>query len=435
MADFAQAAVALEPAEAPTWLRPVNERGRKQWRAQPFPTRKTEAWKYTSLKDLRETYLRWPQPAAPAGLEKWVAIPGLSSCRVVFVNGYFSPELSSGELPSGVELVRFAEADDAQRQRIEKLLGSIADGKEHLFAALNESWLRDGLYLRVAQNTRVETPIQVVALTTADEQEFTVQERLLVDLERGAEATVIEQFTSTDQRQNSFTNGITEIELGANARLTHYRLHMEQEHALHIGGVHVNLERDATLDSFMMALGSTLQRVDVVVNHRGSGAHCELNGMYLPTGEQHVDFHTCIEHRVPHCTSNEVFRGIIGDKARAVFNGRIHIHPDAQQTQAQLSNKNLLTSRDAEVDTKPELEIYADDVKCAHGATVAQLDTALLHYLRARGISAEEAAVMLKFGFINELLLGLKHEPVRDWLQQSVEGMFADRAELARHLP
>ena len=232
----------------------------------------------------------------------------------------------------------------------------------------------------------------------------------------------------------SFTSGVTELKLEANAKLHHYRLHEESGEAIHIGAVHARLERDANLDSFHLALGSRLKRVDVVVHHAGPGAHADLNGVYLPRGDEHIDYHTTIEHAVPHCTTDEVFRGIVGDKATAVFNGRIHIHPDAQKTRAELSNRNLLTSTEAEVNTKPELEIYADDVQCAHGATVARIDDLALHYLRTRGVSRDEAEVMLSFGFINELIDGMALEPLREYLRPLLAKRFARDDTLARHL-
>jgi Fe-S cluster assembly protein SufD len=203
---------------------------------------------------------------------------------------------------------------------------------------------------------------------------------------------------------------------------------------MHIGGVHARLEKDSTLNSFHLALGSELKRIDIVVDHQGPGAHCEMNGIYLLRGKEHVDYHTCIEHAVPHCTSDEVFRGIIDDQASAVFNGRIHIHPDAQKTNAQLSNKNLLLSARAEVNTKPELEIYADDVQCAHGATVAQLDPETLHYLRTRGVPRDEAEVMLSYGFINEVIEKIHLEALRDFLRPLLARRFARDPSLTRHL-
>ncbi len=424
MAAFTQQAAELQPQGLP-WLSEFNQRGRARWKVTPFPSRKTENWKYTSLQALADgSYLRWPQ-ARGAELSKQVdAIVGLEACALVFVNGVFMPSLSCRTLPEGVECVRFSQADEAQQAAILAHLGSIADSEKHLFAALNDSWLEEGVYLRVAGNAQVSTPIYIHHITAAEAENFVVNPRLLLHVERGAEATVVEHFSSTEEAQNCFVNAVTEVQLDANARLTHYHLHLEEEHTLHIGGVHVNLERDAALNSFMASFGATLQRSDVVIKHRGEGAHCGLNGIYLPNHHHLVDFHTCIEHIAPHCTSHEVFRGIIGDHGKAVFNGRIHIHPHAQKSAADLSNKNLLTSHNAEVDTKPELEIYADDVKCSHGATVAQLEEKALYYLQSRGVPRERAEMMLSFGFINELLGQLPHVPVRDYLTPLVAALF-----------
>ena len=203
---------------------------------------------------------------------------------------------------------------------------------------------------------------------------------------------------------------------------------------MHIGSTHVDLTRDSQYNAFHLGLGTRLTRNDIVVNHNVGGSHCELNGVYIPQNQQLLDFHTCIEHKVPHCTSNEVFRGIMNDKARAVFNGRIHIHPQAQKTLAELSNKNLLLTNTAEIYTKPELEIYADDVKCAHGATVAQLEEKAMFYMQSRGISKKEAEVMLSFGFINELLEALPHEDIALVLRPLLAHRFGRDQSLSRHL-
>ena len=189
--------------------------------------------------------------------------------------------------------------------------------------------------------------------------------------------------------------------------------------------MHARLGDRSTLNTFHMALGSVLKRIDLVVDHVGQGAHCEANGVYLPRGQEHIDYHTCMEHRVPNCTSSETFRGIVGGEATAVFNGRIHIHAKAQKTKAELSNRNLLTSNRAEVNTKPELEIYADDVQCAHGATVAQLDDMSLHYLRSRGVSRVDALMMLSTGFINEVIDSVRCEALRVYLQALLAQRFA----------
>src|SRR5690606_13001706 len=227
-------------------------------------------------------------------------------------------------------------------------------------------------------------------------------------------------------------NSLSELVVGDNAELHHYRLNLEEENLLHLGGVHVNLLRNARLRGFALAQGSRLKRIDYQVNHRGPGADLNLQGIYLPRNNQMVDYHTNVQHCVPYCTTNEIFRGIIGDTAHAVFNGRIHIHPDAQKPLAELSNRNLLTSDKAEVDTKPELEIYADDVKCAHGATISQLDMTAMYYLQSRGLSATQARTMLSMGFINELLQELPQEAVRDYLQQHLQDYFAGLQSCAR---
>jgi Fe-S cluster assembly protein SufD len=207
-------------------------------------------------------------------------------------------------------------------------------------------------------------------------------------------------------------------------------LNLEHESAAHVGAVHVNLMRDAVFNGFTVAEGSKLKRLDYQLNHCGQGASLNFDGVYLARHDQLVDYHTCIEHRVPHCTSQQAFRGIVGDKAKAVFNGRIHIFQDAQKTLAEMNNRNLLTSDTAEINTKPELEIYADDVKCAHGATISQLDDTALYYLQSRGICPSQARMMLSFGFINELLSGLPVEDVKLWLENWLRNRFSENRSL-----
>jgi Fe-S cluster assembly protein SufD len=425
--DFVDAALALGAATSPPpWLGDLRARGADAWRGQTLPTRKTETLRYTSLRKLeRGDYLQQPDSAcANAASSSIYAIPGLDACTIVFTNGHFSPRLSSTAFPEGVELIRFAEANAAESTTIRQYLGTVSRSRDHLFAALNESWLADGLFLRVSKNTRVDVPFHFVWLSETRKVPFSFSQRLLVVMEEGSHAVVVEHFCSDAGQQNCFANGITEIILNADANLTHYRLQLEEAHAIHIGGVHANLGRGAHLDSFHIGMGSTLKRVDAVVNHVGEGAHCRLNGIYLPRLSEHVDYHTCVEHIARGCTTEENFRGIVSGNARAVFNGRILIHKDAQKSAARLSNKNLLTSPGAEVDTKPELEIYADDVQCAHGATVARLDENARHYLLSRGIDPADAEVLLSFGFINELVDQLGHEALRNYLRPAIRGLF-----------
>jgi Fe-S cluster assembly protein SufD len=419
-------------AAAPDWLRERQAGGRAAWADCDFPTRKTEAWKYTSLHALRQDFsVIEPSPVSAA--ELGLDTPALGACKLVFVDGYLRDDLSTMDVPEGIKLVRFADADAGQAQQISSQLGSAVDASKHMFANLNDAALADGVFMQVEANARVDEPIHLVWLTSARQTAFTVNQRLLVVLGTNSSARLVEQFGCAG-KGSAFTNGITELVLGDGAHLYHHRLHLEDAGAMHIGGVHARLSKDSTLNSFHLALGSELKRIDIVVDHQGPGAHCELNGIYLLRGKEHVDYHTCIEHAVPHCTSDEVFRGIIDDQASAVFNGRIHIHRDAQKTNAQLSNKNLLLSAQAEVNTKPELEIYADDVQCAHGATVAQLDPETLHYLRTRGVPSEEAEVMLSYGFINEVVEKIQLEALRDYLRPLLASRFSRDPGLTRHL-
>ncbi len=433
MSDFMQQPLDSAAARAPAWLQEWMAQGRERWSASTWPSRKTEAWKYTSLRALERPYST-PDAADGAAAELAARLPDLGGHRLVFVDGRYRPELSGGTLPAGVELVHFAAAEAQQAERIRARLGQAAPGDGALFTALNDAALVDGLYLEIAAGAEVGEPLHVAWITGRQDSAFSVNQRLLVVCGANSRARVVEHFAAVDGDQAVFTNGVTELLLDAGARLEHYRLHLEEGAATHVGGVFAHLSDSATLDGFHLALGSALKRVDVGVEHRGQGAHCRLNGIYLPRGEEQVDYHTCVQHVVPHCTTDEVFRGIVADRARAVFNGRIHIHPDAQKTRAELSNRNLLTSADAEVNTKPELEIYADDVQCAHGATVAQLDATSLHYLRSRGISRAEAEVMLSFGFINELLDELRCEALTGYLRPLLARRLAGDAALSRHL-
>src|SRR5690606_4876667 len=261
--------------------------------------------------------------------------------RLVFVNGRLDAAASS-ELPAEVQF--FTQADDQARALIQTHLGKVVEGDQHLFAQLSNALASDGVLLHLPRNARLQKPLYLVHLSTPTATPSLAQTRLLVVLDEGASAQVIEHYVSSEQEQNGWVNNLTELVLGDNSELHHYRLHLEEEHLLHIGGVHAQLARSARLRAFTLAQGSQLKRLDYQINHRGPGADLNLQGIYLPRNQQLVDYHTDVQHLVPHCTTQEIFRGIIADEAQAIFNGRIHIHPDAQKTLAELSNKNLLTS-------------------------------------------------------------------------------------------
>ncbi|MDT8429778.1 MAG: Fe-S cluster assembly protein SufD [Pseudomonadales bacterium] len=435
MNDFQQQALQLAAHQhSPQWLQVLRTEGARTWLHAAWPDRKTELWKYTSLNHLQQQHFKqwavndnswqdklWQEKKSQVNL-----IP-MEATRLVFVNGQLDSELSTS-LPEEVSL--FSQADAAAQTLITRHLGQIQNTERNLFAALSNAWVEEGVLLHVPANVKLSKPLYVVHIATATAEAAVSSQRLLLVLDAGAEACVIEHYLSTAEPQNGFLNTLTEISLGDNASLYHSRISLEQEALLHIGGVHANLGRDSSLTGFTLAEGSQLKRIDYQINHRDSGAQYQLDGVYLARNSQFVDYHVNVEHCAPHCTTSEVFRGIVGDSARAVFNGRIHIHKNAQKTLAELSNRNLLTSDRAEIDTKPELEIYADDVRCAHGATISQLDSTAMYYLQSRGISRRQARVMLSFGFINELLYAIPQPEVQDYLQQHLTALFAEGESL-----
>ncbi len=419
-----QAVTALVDSDRPEWLVQRQAEGLAQFQKTPWPTRKTEAYKYTSLRTL--TDVDWQVDSEPDTNAPGIQFEHWNEITVEIRNGKIA-ELP--QLPQGVRLSRINELDDAERAIVlEKLKAQSAD---FLFDDLNKALVNDIYWLQVEANAQVSTPIHFDYVVSGNNQ--LVASQVLIDVAANAKVTVAETFTADSGA--IFVNANTAITLAENAQLVHYHLLLEEGDIRHVGRVSAVLNRYANLSSFHMAAGGVLKRKDITVYHKGESANLSLNGVYLPTGKEIIDYHTTLEHEVPHCTSEEIFRGIIGDEARAVFNGRIHIHKDAQKSIAEMNNRNLLLSDKAEINTKPELEIYADDVRCAHGATIAQLDERLLFYFQTRGIAKEEAEVMLSFGFINELLDALIDEPVQMLLRPMLASLFAqNKAELARHI-
>ena len=366
----------------------------------PFPERKTEQWKYTPLTSVTSEHL--DTPAADADIRIDV---DFDAYRLIFVNGHYRADLSLLPDEEGLELTRLDGSQDAKPQT--------SDQYRSPFAWLNTASLEDGLLLRVADNCRIQRPLHVI-FASAGEQPSSCHTRLQVELGNGSAATVIEHYLGSGP---VLSNAVTEIHTGVGSYLTHYRLQSENAEALHIGTLLLHPGRDSQLHSFHLMNGSKLRRNDIQAILDQCGAHLSLSGVFIGRGNSHTDNQICIEHRVSDCTSEQEFRGMAGDKAKLVFNGRIHIHKGAARSNAQLNNKNLLLTPGAEIDTKPELEIYNDDVRCAHGATVGQLNAEAVFYLQARGINAAEAKRMLGLGFVNELLLRLEHQPISDWAQ------------------
>ena len=419
-----------------SWLAPYRKASIARMTAAQWPEPRVEHWKHSPVKRLHAAMgaLTSDRVVSATGDD---LIPGLTALRYVFVDGQFDAAASTLDGASSITLVPFSKADSTQQASILAHLGqsldSVANREQHLFADVNGAMLRDGLFIHVPKNVHFEKTIEVVYRSQGNGSVNENTPRLLVVLEAGAQAHVVEHFVNATQAA-VMVNALTEINLKANARLNYYHLAVDQHEIVHVGGVHVLLNNDAVINGFILSLGSLFKRTDMVVHHRGQGSHCDLAGLYLTRGEEHSDLNACIEHRTPHCFTDEVFRGILADRSKAVFNGRIHIHPQAQKTLANLSNKNLLLDQGAEIYTKPELEIYADDVRCSHGATVSEIQSDALYYLQTRGISRKEAEIMLSYGFINEVLNTIQLPALREHLQMVLATQFTRDTAILEHL-
>ena len=407
---------AVAQAAAPQWLKDWQQQGQDDFAALAWPTRKTEAWKYTPLKALLD--VTW-QKSTESTDEPGIRFENWNDIRIDLVNGQLQ-DLPT--LPAGVSLRRLS--DCSADEGLAFLARIDAERNGFVFDSLNQALLDQAYWLSVDAGVKVSAPIHLNYISQGVDAISNIQ--VLVDLGKESHLTLVETF-SHGPSGRCFVNPNTALFVAELAQLTHYHLLLETGDIRHIGRVTATLEAYAALNAFHMAVGGQIKRKDIVVRHRGEGARLTLNGVYLPKGNELIDYHTVLEHEVPHCQSTETFRGILADKGHAVFNGPIHIHKLAQKSVAELQNRNLLLSDTAEINTKPELEIYADDVRCAHGATIAQLDKNLLFYFQARGITKEDAEMMLSFGFINELLDALDDEPVRLLLRPLLEALFATK--------
>lgn len=411
-------------AETPEWLRLIQNENAKRLAGQSFPTRKTEHWKYNDLSKLKDKSFH-PTTQSSLNFEQIesLLLPLTDSIRCVFVNGIYSESLSSLGNSEDINVTRFINADSDQ---IEKIYFSLKKSQQdrNLFIDLNGALSNDGLLIEVSKNKIIENPIYLVHVSTSTTADQIATNQIIIRAEGSSQSQVIEHFcklNNGEQLGNTLANQQTLIELAGNSNLSHHRISIGTESNQSISRVLCRLDEDSNLTSFYYSEGGLLDKTDIDIMHQGVNSESHLTGIYLPSKEHSVDFHTCIEHQVPHCNSRETFRGIIADSAKATFNGKIHIFKDAQKSDAQLSNKNLLLTNSAEINTKPELEIYADDVVCAHGATIAKIDEKAIYYLKTRGINEMQAKKMLSIGFINELLLDVKNQILKDFLATLVQ--------------
>jgi Fe-S cluster assembly protein SufD len=430
----------------PDWLQALRKQGLARFLALGFPTTKNEDWHFTSvapiaertfplatreaedgITDRRESSRRKADVAGPAGLKR-ADIDRFNFGEkdwhtLVFVNGVFSQDLSSSNgLGSGIRVSSLAVAIKSGTAGIERHAGKIAAFDQHTFTALNTAFIQDGAFIELAADTVVEQPIHLLFVSDGD---GVSHPRNLIVAGRHSRATVIESYVSL-RDSVYFTNAVTEISLGEGAHLDHYKLQRESESAFHVGTVQIRQARDSQLHSFSFAVGGSLARTNIYTSLDGDAATCTLNGLYLTDGGQHIDNQTSIEHIAPNCPSHELYKGVLDGRSHGVFNGKVYVHPEAQKTDGKQSNNNLLLSPTARVDTKPQLEIFADDVKCTHGATVGRLDDMAMFYLNSRGIGPETARVLLTYAFAADVLETIKLEVLKKELEKMVLVRFAD---------
>ncbi len=417
---------------APQWLRELRRGAIARFAELGFPTTKQEEWRFTSVAPIAEQrFMLAPVSRsllpAPSDVERLCVGAGP---RVVFVDGRHAPSLSTpADLAGGVRAASLAAAlrTEAGSELARPHLTRHARWRESAFAALNTAFLADGAFVHVPANTTLEWPLEVVFLSTGragSDGPIVSHPRSLIVVERGARAAVVETYAALSDGVY-WSNAVTEVVVGEGASAELYRVQQEGPHSFQVGTTHSRQERDSYLGVHVVTLGAALARHDINAVLDGPGAELILNGLYLLSGAQHADHHTVIDHAQPHCASHEFFNGVLAERAHGVFNGRIIVRPGAQRTDSKQTNNNLLLSTEARADSQPQLEIYADDVKCTHGSTVGPIDQTQLYYLRSRGLSPEAARSILTYGFGAEILDRMRHSEVRDRLDRLVRARLA----------
>jgi len=404
----------LEQAPAqPRWLGQARDSAMAQFERLGFPTAKIEQWRFTSVAPIAERTFVLAKDGVAA--KPHTAALSAPIAHAVCVNGKFVPQLSDlGKLPKGVQLLSLDAAIASQPTLIEPYLAKLSLTETNSFTSLNTAFLRDGVVLLIPAHAVVEQPIEITFASASEGTGSVSHPRVLVVAGEASQATVFERYVGTGA---AFTNAVGEIWLGANAVVDHYKLQEEPAETFHIASLFLHCARSGTFSSHSLTFGGRIARNDVVATLAGEGIDCTLNGLYVGRGTQLIDNHTTIDHAMPHCGSHEIYKGILGDQSRAVFNGKIIVRPDAQKTDAKQTNKALLLSDEANINSKPELEIFANDVKCTHGAAIGQLDDAAMFYLRSRGLGVTESRAMLVHAFAGDILNRVKIAPVREYLE------------------
>lgn len=418
----------------PAWLDDTRQQAIARIDSLPLPDRKQEIWHYTDFERLYSKNF-YSQSAPVTGIDTydidaWV-YPESQSHRLVFVNGKCVPELSNiGHLPGSIKIGSLRAALSTDGDLITQMLSVQPDGQGDIFTALNRALLNDGLFIHIGKDVKVERPVEVVYLNVNFEENTLSQPHSLIVLDKGAQLKLVERYISTAQNEYFF-NGNQRVIIGERANLQHICLQQESRAAYHLNRVTITQQRASDYRATHVATGAAWSRTDVNVELADEEANCELKGIFTSADAQYTDIHLDVRHAKPGCSSREDFRGIVHGKGRAVFDGRIVVEKDAQHSDAMLSNKNLMLCENAEIDTKPQLEIYADDVKCGHGTAVGRIDPEQIFYLRSRGIPEVLARQMLCLGFARQVLTDLDDQRIHDFILQAITDTLQPAQEVA----
>jgi Fe-S cluster assembly protein SufD len=423
--------------KSPPWMFPLRKAGMARFAELGFPTTRQEDWRFTNVAPIAKLPFKPAFEPTREAIDPEVLgnlpLGELPAFRLVFVNGHFSPNLSSTETPpGGAVITSLAKALETNEPALEKHLARYANQEQQPFTALNTAFFQDGAFIKLPKDLELEKPVHLLYISTAKEPGTTYSPRNLIIADHGSRATVFESYHSAREAA-CLTNTVTELVVGDGVNLEHCKFQDESLASYHIAALHADIGRNSNVIWHSISTGARLARNNIRTVLAGEGLECTLNGLYLTRADQLADHHMVVEHAQPHCASHEYFNGILDGRSKGVFHGRILVRPAAQKTDAKQTNKNLLLSDDATVDTKPQLEIYADDVKCTHGATIGQLNEDSIFYLRARGIGMETARRMLIHSFAGEIIERIRHRPLRDALDKIVWDRLEANPHVAGH--
>ncbi len=434
MTDFYAEAFGLLKSQfknkIPSWLASRRGEGMERFLASGFPSTREEEWKYTNLRPLsQESFvLSGEGDAKNLSSNQFLAscVAGAHAFRNVSINGRHSDQFSTDEnLPKGCLFSNLRQAMDLYPDLLEQHLGKVWPNETHSLVDLNMAFHNDGAFLYLPENVALEHPIHFLYISLRNGRPVMSSPRNLVIAEKGSRATIIETYMGFGSG-GYFTNAVTEIVAKEKAQIDHYKFQNELQDATHTGTILSEQEENSRVLTHSISLGGKLVRNDIKMRMNGSHSHSSLNGLFIGTGKQHIDHHTTVDHAVPFCSSQQIYKGVLDENAHGVFDGQVLVRPDAQKSDAQQMNKNLLLSEEAIIDTTPRLEIYADDVKCSHGATIGALSEEAIFYLRSRGLNRSEARNLLTFAFANEMVERVKVEKLRTYLECYLLTHFAD---------